>query len=70
MKRLNITVPDNVYHLLLTQIGKGKISSFLAKMLVKNYMKMKFIWRIATAKMLWKTQNSLMNECTEIEDWT
>lgn len=30
MKRLNITVPDDVYHLLLTFKGKGQISSFLS----------------------------------------
>lgn len=30
MKRLNITLPDDVYHLLVTHIGKGSISSYLA----------------------------------------
>ena len=30
MKRLNITLPDDVYYQLVTNVGKGKISSFIA----------------------------------------
>ena len=36
MKRLNITLPDDVYYQLITNVGKGKISGFLAKITRKH----------------------------------
>ncbi|MFW5781716.1 MAG: hypothetical protein ACOCWO_00335 [Candidatus Muiribacteriaceae bacterium] len=29
MKRLNITIPENIYRLLLTYIGKGNMSKYI-----------------------------------------
>ncbi|MGM0609163.1 MAG: hypothetical protein ACQESP_12200 [Candidatus Muiribacteriota bacterium] len=34
MKRLNITLPENVYNMLLTYIGKGNISQFISNLVL------------------------------------
>jgi len=70
MKRLNITVPDNVYHLLLTQVGKGKISSFLAK-IARERLHENEVYLADCYREDDKENAELIDEwsCTEIEDW-
>lgn len=39
MKRLNITLPNDVYHLLISNVKRGKISSFIAEIARKELEK-------------------------------
>lgn len=36
MKRLNITLPENVYNLLLSYIGKGNISKYISELVLNE----------------------------------